>query len=99
MAAFCHTCSSSLAKLINGVRWELPRRAKRVGRYITARKGDTLVVGGHEVDVAVLEEIMKPDKRVLWAFVRNDAGDVTPICYSEDRVIWLTQEDVEIGTD
>ena len=70
-----------------------------MGRYITARKGDTLVVGGHEVDVAVLEEIMKPDKRVLWAFIRNDAGDVTPICYSEDRVIWLTQEDVEVGTD
>ena len=65
-----------------------------MGRYVTVRKGDTLVVAGHELDVTVLEQIVNPEPRILWAFVRNDAGDIQPVAYDEARVIWLTEEDM-----
>jgi hypothetical protein len=83
-----------MARLIPGVHWDVVRRPKFMGRYVTVRRGDTVVVAGHELDVTVLEQIVNPDPRVLWAFVRNDAGDVQPVAYDETRVIWLADEDL-----
>lgn len=65
-----------------------------VRRTIVVRKDDILVVNGMELDGAILKEIVSPSKRLLWAFVKN-GDDVRPVCYSEDRVIWLSEEDLE----
>jgi hypothetical protein len=66
-----------------------------MSRYITVKSTDTLVIGGREVDAAVLEKVLSPDNRVLWAFVANDVGDIMPIAYSEDHCIWLSDKDLE----
>lgn len=65
-----------------------------MGRQHIVRRGDTIVVGGNELDAAVLEQLVNPDKRMLWAFVRNDSGDVQPVAYDETRIIWLADEDL-----
>ena len=44
----------------------------------------------------VLRSIVDPSRRLLWAFVKQ-GNDVRPVCYSEDKVIWLDRgEDDEI---
>lgn len=64
-------------------------------RRIVVRKSDILVINGYEVDASVLTGMVDPEKRILWAFVRADNGvDVQPVAYSEERVIWLTEEDL-----
>ena len=62
-------------------------------RRIVVRKDDVLIVNGMELDGEVLRSIVDPDKRLLWAFVR-EGGDTRPVAYAEDRVIWLTDEDL-----
>jgi hypothetical protein len=50
-----------------------------------------------EVDRGVLDAIVGAagkNKRVLWAFVKNELGDIMACPYSEDQVIWMTPEDV-----
>jgi hypothetical protein len=54
---------------------------------------DLLVVGKYELDATILEQILNPQARVLWAFVERD-GRVMPVPYTEDRVVWLTDEDL-----
>jgi hypothetical protein len=61
-------------------------------------KNDILVINGMELDAAILREIVSPSKRVLWAFVKQ-GGDIKPRCYSEDEVIWLTSDEVNLGTE
>jgi hypothetical protein len=51
-----------------------------------------------ELDAAILREIVTPSKRVLWAFVKQ-GGDIKPVCYSEAEVIWLTEREVNLGTE
>jgi hypothetical protein len=63
------------------------------GRTLIIRSNDTLVFKGYEIDAAVLEAIVSPEARVLWAFVKK-GNDIHPVAYSEDRVIWLTDEDL-----
>jgi hypothetical protein len=62
-------------------------------RYIRVRSTDTLVINGLALDVSILEDMLQPNTRVLWAFV-HDETTVRPVPYSEDRCIWLTDEDL-----
>lgn len=63
-------------------------------RNIKAVPGDTLLINGYKVDVTTLAEMLVPDQRVLWAFVRNGESDIRPVPYDERRVIWLSEEDL-----
>jgi hypothetical protein len=60
----------------------------KVKRRIVVSADDLLVVNGMELDGEILKAIVQPDKRVLWAFVRK-GGDVRPVAYTEQQVIWL----------
>ena len=62
-------------------------------RRIVVLKDDVLVIRGIEIDAEVLREIVDPTKRLLWAFIKKD-GDVMPVAYSEDRCIWLSDDDL-----
>jgi len=65
-------------------------------RRIVVRKTDVLVINGYEVDAAVLQSIVDCEKRLLWAFKRSEDGlNIQPVAYSEERCIWLTDEDLE----
>lgn len=62
---------------------------------IRVRKGDVLIIDGLELDGATLRMILKPEARVLWAFLRNKSGDIQPVPYDENHVIWLQENDLE----
>ena len=64
-------------------------------RRVAVRTNDILVVNGYELDAAILADIVTPNKRLLWAFVENTDGSIQPVAYSEDRVIWLSKEDLK----
>ena len=68
------------------------------GRRIIVRKDDELVYHGWVIDVEVLDAIIDPGARVLWAFERK-AGRVQPTAYTEADCIWLDQKDIGIGID
>ena len=75
-----------------------PDKARSSPRRLLINKNDTLVIGGYEIDASILADIIKPDKRLLWAFVAN--GDqVQPIAFSEEHCIWLLDSDLEKGRD
>jgi hypothetical protein len=63
-------------------------------RTVKVIEGDVLVINGWRVDVTTLIQMLDPDKRVLWAFVRNGDRELRPVPYSEERVIWLAEEDI-----
>ena len=63
-------------------------------RRLVVSRDDVLVFKGMELDANILSEMLTGDKRLLWAFVKNADGDTQPISYSEDRVIWLTDDDL-----
>ena len=64
-------------------------------RRIVVHRDDVLVLNGFEVDASILIDITKPNRRLLWAFVKSeDETAIQPVCYGEDRVIWLTDEDL-----
>jgi len=63
-------------------------------RRLVVSKDDVLVIKGMELDVSILEEMLVGDKRLLWAFLKNESGDLQPVPYSEDKVIWLTSDDL-----
>jgi hypothetical protein len=63
-------------------------------RRLVVQKSDILVFNGMELDASILDEMLVGDKRLLWAFVKNTQGDVQPVSYTEDRVIWLTDDDL-----
>lgn len=63
------------------------------GRRLVIRSNDTLVFKGYEIDAEILEAIVNPSARLLWAFVKK-GHDIRPVAYSEDKVIWLTDEDL-----
>ena len=67
-----------------------------LGRRIAVRKDDVLVFKGYEIDAEVLRAIVNPDVRALWAFVKRGA-QIQPVAYSEEKVIWLTEEEVGMG--
>ena len=82
-----------------GVRYNLSQFAKRPAmaakRRVVVRRDDVLVIGGFEIDADVLTEIVKPNRRMLWAFVQSDDGlRIQPTPFTEDKVIWLTNEDL-----
>ncbi len=63
-------------------------------RRIVVRKDDVLVVNGVDLDGEILKEIVSPSKRLLWAFVKNENGDVQPIPFSEEQCVWLQDSDL-----
>ena len=66
-------------------------------RHVELSRGDVLVYRGMEVDRGVLDAIVGAagkKKRLLWAFVKNDVGDIQAIAYSENECIWLLEEDI-----
>jgi hypothetical protein len=65
-----------------------------MGRRIVVGNNDVLVVGGLELDGDVLRSIIDADRRLLWTFVKEPSGDVRPVCYSEEQVVWLTARDL-----
>jgi hypothetical protein len=64
-----------------------------MGQRVKVRTADTIVIGQYEVDVSVLQQMLDPRNRVLWAFVKRD-GRVQACAYDETRVVWLTDEDL-----
>lgn len=65
-----------------------------VGKRVELGAKDVLVYKGMELDRNVLDAIVDTNKRLLWAFVRGSNDDVRAVPYSEERVIWLSEEDV-----
>jgi hypothetical protein len=51
------------------------------------------VFKGYAIDANILDAIVNPEARLLWAFIKKD-HDIRPVPYSEDKVIWLTDEDL-----
>jgi hypothetical protein len=64
-----------------------------MGQRVRVRAADTILIGTYEVDAGTLEQVLNPKNRVLWAFIERD-GCVQPVAYTEDRVLWLTDEDL-----
>jgi hypothetical protein len=63
-------------------------------RRIKVSPGDVLLINGYEVDASILVEMVAPEKRLLWAFVRNNEVEIQPVPYDESRVLWLAEEDL-----
>ncbi len=64
-------------------------------RRMRVLAGDKLVINGYEIDGDILQTIVNPEARLLWAFIKSEDGaSIQPVSYREDRVIWLTQEDL-----
>lgn len=72
---------------------KLLRRRTVAGRTLVIRSNDTLVFKGYEIDANILDAIVNPEARLLWAFIKK-GHDIRPVAYSEDKVIWLTDEDL-----
>lgn len=66
---------------------------------IVLRSNDTLIYRGKALDHEVLDAVLSTNKRLLWAFVRSEEGDIMAVPYSEDRVIWLAESDVQQPDD
>lgn len=66
---------------------------------IVLRPGDTLIYRGKALDREVLDAVLSTNQRLLWAFVRGECGDIMAVPYSEDRVIWLAESDVQQPND
>lgn len=63
-------------------------------RRIRIQRDDVLIIGSYEFDANVLTQMLRPKARALWAFLADKAtGNIQPVMYTEDRVIWLTPED------
>jgi len=72
---------------------------RRQAREIVVQPGDVLIYRDKAVGTDVLDAVLDTDRRLLWAFVSNEAGDVIAVCYSEDHVIWLSDSDVQAEKD
>ena len=67
-----------------------------MGRTLVVHADDTLILQGYEVCASILLDIVKPNKRLLWAFVRSEDGTrIRPVPYSEDKILWLEDSDIE----
>jgi hypothetical protein len=65
-----------------------------VSNRVELRPRDVLVYKGKEIDHAILDALIDGDKRLLWAFVHGEHGDVRAVPYSEEQVIWMAESDV-----
>lgn len=66
---------------------------------IVLRSSDTLIYRGKALDKEVLDAVLSTNQRLLWAFVRSNNGDIMAVPYSEDRIIWLAESDVQEPND
>ncbi len=55
---------------------------------------EVLVHKGMLIDRNILDAIVDTNKRLLWAFVRNELGDIQAIPYTESEVIWMAESDI-----
>jgi hypothetical protein len=65
-----------------------------MSRRVEVRKGDVLVYQGKEIAQDVLEAVTGTGRRLLWAFVANDNGDIMAVPYTEEECIWMSASDV-----
>lgn len=63
-------------------------------RQVEIQAGDVIHWRGMLIDDEVLEAILSSNKRLLWAFVKSDEGDVMAVPYSETNVIWMEETDI-----
>ena len=64
-------------------------------RQVVLGGNDVLLHRGMFIDSEVLDAILSTDKRLLWAFIRNEGNDDVQACpFSEAEVIWMTEADV-----
>lgn len=61
---------------------------------VELKRGEVLSYKGMTIDRDVLDAVVDTNKRLLWAFVRGDDGDIRAVPYSEEHVIWLAESDV-----
>jgi hypothetical protein len=64
------------------------------GIRVELSANEILVYKGLEIDREILDAVIDTNKRLLWAFVRGDGGDVRAVPYSEEQVIWMADSDV-----
>ena len=64
------------------------------GRRIKVQQNDQFEVAGFVIDAEILAPMLDPSVRCLWAFVHDGAGKVQPVPYTEERVIWLQEDDL-----
>jgi len=60
---------------------------------------DEIELSGFIIDAEILASVLDPSVRALWAFVDDGKGNVQPVPYAEDRVIWLEEQDIAVGVD
>lgn len=68
------------------------------GRRIEIGEGDVLVYKGMEFDQGVLDAVLSPGKRVLWAFLSR-GENIMAVPFDESRCIWLEPSDVREPKD
>jgi hypothetical protein len=70
-------------------------------RRVEVFKDDLLIFRDTEIDAGILDCIINPTgkRRALWAFIKNDEGDIRPVCYTEDKVVWLQDSDLQRTED
>lgn len=61
---------------------------------VNLESSDTLVYQGMEIDHNVLDAIVDTNRRLLWAFVKGECGDVRAVPYDESHVIWMSEADI-----
>lgn len=66
---------------------------------VTIGANDVLIYKGKEIGMDILDAILDTNKRLLWAFVQGSYGDVQAVAYSEERVIWMSESDVQSERD
>jgi hypothetical protein len=76
-----------------------PLTSPAVRRRVVLGRNDVVFHRGMEIDTNILDAVLSSDKRVLWAFVKNGDGNVMAVPYSEDHVIWLTEDDLHRPKD
>jgi hypothetical protein len=61
---------------------------------VVVGKRDIIEYRGRTISAAVLDAITDTNARLLWAFMKDADGNVQPVAYTEDKVIWMTDADV-----
>ena len=57
-------------------------------------KSDELVIGPYRISGEDVRMMLNPRARALWGLCERD-GRLTPVMYTEDRVIWTMATDWE----
>lgn len=72
-------------------------QAKKTPRIDHER--NVLVIGDDEIDLDILDAVIDPKRRLLWAFVRKSDGRIQPVPFREEQVIWLEPGDLSFAEE